>query len=113
MKGGGDDSHAGWAARPPALLRLVLVIGLVSLVGAAAGAADAARSMPPVQELVTLLASQAVRTAQSQSGAAIAQIAGRRPLTGVRTVLPVLGRTAGGWVRVRLPGRPNGRTGWI
>ena len=41
----------------------------------------------------------------------------RRPLTGVRTVLPVLGRSTGAegvrWLHVRLPGRPNGRTGWI
>ncbi len=28
-------------------------------------------------------------------------------------MLPVLGRAADGWLRVRLPGRPNGRTGWI
>ena len=27
-------------------------------------------------------------------------------------MLPVLGRV-GGWLHVRLPGRPNGRTGWI
>jgi lipoprotein-anchoring transpeptidase ErfK/SrfK len=40
-------------------------------------------------------------------------IDGRRPITAVRTVLPVLSRAAGGWLRVRLPGRPNGRTGWI
>ena len=41
----------------------------------------------------------------------------RRPLTGERTVLPVLGdaRAADGgrWLHVRLPGRPNGHTGWI
>ena len=40
----------------------------------------------------------------------------RRPLTGVRTVLPVLGRTPArrqSWVHVRLPGRPNEHTGWI
>jgi len=41
----------------------------------------------------------------------------RRPLTGSRTVLPVLGqarsRSGGTWLRVRLPGRPNGHAGWI
>jgi lipoprotein-anchoring transpeptidase ErfK/SrfK len=40
-------------------------------------------------------------------------IDGRRPITTVRTVLPVLGRAAGGWLEVRLPGRPNGSVGWI
>ena len=40
-----------------------------------------------------------------------------RPITGTETVLPVIGSAtdAGGsaWLRVRLPGRPNGHTGWI
>ena len=40
-----------------------------------------------------------------------------RPITQGRTVLPVIGRRTdkGGtrWLRVRLPGRPNGSTGWI
>jgi lipoprotein-anchoring transpeptidase ErfK/SrfK len=40
----------------------------------------------------------------------------KRPITGERTVLPVLGQTVRrglSWLHVRLPGRPNGRTGWI
>jgi lipoprotein-anchoring transpeptidase ErfK/SrfK len=40
-----------------------------------------------------------------------------RPLTHVRTVLPVIGHSQSPhghpWVRVRLPGRPSGHTGWI
>ncbi|HEX7612858.1 MAG TPA: L,D-transpeptidase [Candidatus Limnocylindrales bacterium] len=40
-----------------------------------------------------------------------------RPITGERTVLPVLGQWTDadglGWLLVRLPGRPNGHTGWI
>jgi lipoprotein-anchoring transpeptidase ErfK/SrfK len=43
-------------------------------------------------------------------------IQARRPITEERTVLPVLGhRTNHGarWLHVKLPGRPNGRTGWI
>src|SRR4029079_13771923 len=41
----------------------------------------------------------------------------RRPITGERTILPVIGQATGraglAWLRVRLPGRPSGRTGWI
>lgn len=41
----------------------------------------------------------------------------RRPITLGRTVLPVIGRSTDAqgarWLRVRLPGRPNNRTGWI
>jgi hypothetical protein len=39
-----------------------------------------------------------------------------RPITGEQTVLPVLGHASVDgvrWLRVMLPGRPNGRTGWI
>ena len=40
-----------------------------------------------------------------------------RPITEGRTVLPVIGHQTGAdgtrWLRVRLPGRPNGSTGWI
>jgi lipoprotein-anchoring transpeptidase ErfK/SrfK len=40
-----------------------------------------------------------------------------RPLTGERTVLPVIGQSSGpdgvGWLHVLLPGRPNGHSGWI
>jgi lipoprotein-anchoring transpeptidase ErfK/SrfK len=113
MKAGGGDSHTGWAAKPSTLLRLVLASGLVLLAGTCSSLARAASTVPPTQELVTLLASQAVRSAPNASGTALASVDGRRPITGVRTVLPVLSRADGGWLRVRLPGRPNGATGWI
>ena len=42
---------------------------------------------------------------------------GLRPLTKVRTTLPVMGakknKDGNRWVHVRLPGRPSGHTGWI
>jgi hypothetical protein len=57
------------------------------------------------------------RVAPSISARKLTTVASRRPLTGVRTVLPVLGeanrRNGGAWLRVRLPGRPNGGSGWI
>ncbi len=47
----------------------------------------------------------------------IETVRARRPLTNVRTVLPVLGyaNSSGGrsWAHVLLPGRPNGHAGWI
>ncbi len=69
----------------------------------------------PAQEVVALLGGQAVRTAPRPGSRRIESVAARRPLTGVRTVLPVLGRGGrdGSWLRVRLPGRPNGHSGWI
>jgi len=60
-----------------------------------------------------LRASQTARVAPNVHAASLGSIDALRPITGARTVLPVLGRAAGGWLHVRLPGRPNGSTGWI
>jgi lipoprotein-anchoring transpeptidase ErfK/SrfK len=67
------------------------------------------------QPLVVLLGSHVARRAPSADAGAIEAVAARRPLTRVRTALPVLGHRGRGdaWLRVRLPGRPNGHTGWI
>lgn len=56
--------------------------------------------------------------AQPRAGARVlASVAQLRPITGERTALPVIGhaRGPGGipWLRVLLPGRPNGASGWI
>jgi lipoprotein-anchoring transpeptidase ErfK/SrfK len=68
--------------------------------------------------LVVLLEGHAVRSAPHAGAHRIGSVPARTPLTGVHTVLPVLATAtapAGGgrWVRVALPGRPNGRRGWI
>jgi lipoprotein-anchoring transpeptidase ErfK/SrfK len=113
MQARGDDNRAEWAAKPPSLLRLALATAVVVLAGGSSGKANAAPAVPPTQALVTLLATHTVRSAPRSNSASLASIAAQRPITGVRTVLPVLGRAAGGWLHVSLPGRPNGRTGWI
>ena len=82
-----------------------------------AAPAHAAISVPTSQTLAVLQNDHAARTTPSAAGRLIETVAGRRPLTRVRTVLPVIGRrrAADGstWLRVRLPGRPLGHTGWI
>jgi lipoprotein-anchoring transpeptidase ErfK/SrfK len=69
------------------------------------------------QRLVVLQHDRVARTRPDARARLIESVSARRPLTGVRTVLPVLGRALGrggrSWVHVRLPGRPNGHTGWI
>lgn len=82
------------------------------------GASPAAATMAPVvQSLVVLHHDRVARVAPSARASRIVTVAGRRPLTRVRTILPVLGTAtssdATAWLHVRLPGRPNGRTGWI
>lgn len=77
----------------------------------------AAASTPASQPLVVLLHDHVARTGPTAHAGRIEAVASRRPLTGARTVLPVLGRTSsrksGSWLHVRLPGRPNSHRGWI
>lgn len=90
----------------------ILLTALVMIAGATSHTAAAAPAVAPVQQLVTLLAPHEARAAPNSRAATLVAIPDRRPITGVHTVLPVL-RHAGTWLRVRLPGRPNGGTGWI
>jgi lipoprotein-anchoring transpeptidase ErfK/SrfK len=94
------------------LRRLALVTGLALLAALPAGAGAAAPAVARSQVLVTLLAPHEVHARPSATSSSLPLISATRPLTGVRTVLPVLGHTAH-WLHVRLPGRPNGLTGWI
>jgi len=69
------------------------------------------------QPLVALLDGHVARTGPSAGSRRIEYVKALRPLTHVRTFLPVLGyatSNAGNrWAHVRLPGRPSGHTGWI
>jgi lipoprotein-anchoring transpeptidase ErfK/SrfK len=87
------------------------------LLGAAAGTASAAAAPVAPAPTITLLRDAEARAAPSRASRVLVRVAGRRPITAARTVLPVLRgrRDASGhrWSQVLLPGRPNGRTGWI
>jgi len=71
----------------------------------------------PGQELVLLARAHTPRSAPRSDAPALAAVGARRPITGERTVLPLLGRAADvhgtTWLRVLLPGRPNSHAGWI
>jgi L,D-transpeptidase catalytic domain len=63
-----------------------------------------------------LLRGHEVFSKPARDSAPVVWVQGRRPITGERTVLPVIGHRSGAgirWLHVRLPGRPNGRSGWI
>ena len=102
--------------------RLALpVLALLAATWTAAGGAAAHSVAPavvkPSQELAALLGAHEAFSRPARDAARLELVQGRRPLTGERTVLPVLGDRTGAdglrWLHVRLPGRPNGRTGWI
>jgi lipoprotein-anchoring transpeptidase ErfK/SrfK len=95
----------------------IAALGAVAL-GAAAGAAPAAAApLLASQPLVVLQRDVVARTRADVHADRIETVAARRPLTDVRTVLPVLAHATspGGrrWAKVMLPGRPSGHVGWI
>lgn len=111
-----------WSDRA-ALLGRACVTALATTVAACTvgGASAAVNAQPPVTHRTQVLA--LLLTAHTTFSAAGAFrpmgkiVSASRPLTGEQTTLPVVGRatTATGvrWLRVMLPERPNGRTGWI
>lgn len=83
----------------------------------AAAATSTATRAPAIQQLALLLGAHEAYSGPLASSPKVAAVAQLRPITGERTALPVLARaqSADGtrWLRVMLPGRPNGSTGWI
>ena len=71
----------------------------------------------PVQELVTLTRPHRAVSSLLPNPSRVTAVRALRPITGTRTVLPVLAhatsRSGADRLRVMLPGRPNGSKGWI
>jgi lipoprotein-anchoring transpeptidase ErfK/SrfK len=95
----------------------VAVLATCASTGLAATPRAARPSVPVTQPLVILLQDHVARAGASTHARVLEPVAALRPLTQVRTVLPVMGAVKGKdgnrWVHVRLPGRPSGHTGWI
>src|ERR1051326_8630889 len=69
-----------------------------------------------VQQTAALTRATAVHAGPSLHATVLMRLARTRPITGEQTTLPVeASARAGGrrWFQVLLPGRPNGRRGWI
>jgi len=90
--------------------------------GAQVASAAAGGQIAPEQQLVTLLSVKHVHARPIFGSASQGAVIDRRPITLVRTTLPVLAQTTDdegrAWLRVRLPGRVFRRktlppTGWI
>ncbi|MEP6954913.1 MAG: L,D-transpeptidase [Solirubrobacteraceae bacterium] len=105
------------APRSPGFGRGVAVVVAVAAVGGGLAAPAGAAAVPGRQALVVLLHDHVARSEPDVHAHRIEAVRARRPLTRVRTRLPVLGETRGpdgtSWLRVGLPGRPNGHEGWI
>jgi lipoprotein-anchoring transpeptidase ErfK/SrfK len=94
---------------------------LLAATQAPAAAATAKVAKPvvvkPAQRLARVLRAHEAFSKPDRRSAPVGLVHARRPITGERTALPVIGQARGhdglSWLHVRLPGRPNGRTGWI
>lgn len=99
------------------------VVAVMAAVASGAGAQPSADARQPpvvtpaVQKLAILMDSHAVVSTLQPRRSTTREVQASRPITGGQTVLPVIGRatTKDGvhWLRVMVPGRPNGMTGWI
>lgn len=109
------------ASTPTLALRLIAALALGASGAAVAGVAPARAGAPPVvpptQRLVILERTHDAFSRPDPRSIRLVTVHQQRPITGERTVLPILGETTGAdgrtWLRVMLPGRPNGHTGWI
>jgi lipoprotein-anchoring transpeptidase ErfK/SrfK len=127
-----EDGHG--AERPLTLpsrhmsgiARRLFSFGLGAAVGLALMIAGSTRAdatqpvvakVPGVQPLLVLDRPALVRAAPNERAARLGVLPARTPLTRSRTVLPVIEGATGPegvrWLRVRLPVRPNGATGWV
>lgn len=108
---GDPGSSSGRHRRPLAfVLAAVVLVGLTSTGTVSAGGGTA--PVRPTRSLVALLRPHEARSEPAARSASLGLVPAARPITGTRTVLPVLERR-GRWLKVGLPGRPNGHTGWI
>lgn len=110
------------SARSLSRLTSTVACATVLLMGAAFAHSAGAASVPSSQRVVAMFAPHKVRAKPSVNSKVVARVKTTRPITGMRTKLPVLAtkRDAKGrlWLQVRTPGRAVGeanppKKGWI
>jgi lipoprotein-anchoring transpeptidase ErfK/SrfK len=93
------------------------VVCLLGFTTGSAFGADTPTRVQAAQQLAELLSGHAAHSAPAAGSLKVAFVRDRRPITGEQTTLPVIGHAtapnATVWLRVMLPGRPDGSTGWI
>jgi lipoprotein-anchoring transpeptidase ErfK/SrfK len=106
--------------------RLAGGLSAALLLGSAVAASTAAAAAAPQGGGLAVQAPQQLASLNHDTGAFVTpgpdtrrltELSDGRPITGERTVLPVVGHATGPrglrWLEVLLPGRPNSHTGWI
>lgn len=101
--------------------RLAGTVAVALLLCAAAVATSApspaSADQGATQELATLTEDAAIYSSPDPGSRRLGTVSGTRPITGSQTTLPVIahanGEDGADWLKVLLPGRPNGHSGWI
>jgi lipoprotein-anchoring transpeptidase ErfK/SrfK len=93
----------------------VFVVAITACPATASGARHAV--VKPIQDLVVLTRAHRATSTLRSHPSKVTAVRALEPITGARTVLPVVARAATPagvqMLRVMLPGRPNGSKGWI
>ena len=95
-------------------LALAISVSLVSAAAAVAATSPPRQRVAAMQQLAVLNHDTRAFQAPRASSGSAGEVGEVRPITGERTVLPILSSGGGGaWLKVLLPGRPDSHTGWI
>jgi hypothetical protein len=101
----------------PAKLLAGVLTAMCAWGGLAAASAAASPAPRVTQQLAALFAPHAVFASPRTNARVVEWVWPNRPITGEQTKLPVIAQTQGShgrhWLKVMLPGRPNGSSGWI
>lgn len=115
----GYDGGISSRRRPTLSLLAVLAAAILPLLGAPAVSA-ASSAVAPKQALAVVEGPHTAYAKPSAKAERVGSVSGWGPIMGRQSVLPVLGTQGSDpitsdptWLHVRLPGRPNGRTGWV
>lgn len=96
---------------------LLLLATVIAVAGVPPSSGARATPTRPLHAVAVLYSPHTARARPTRHSPFVQRVSMRRPLTGERTRLPVVGRRVDAhgntWLRVLLPGRPNGHTGWI
>jgi lipoprotein-anchoring transpeptidase ErfK/SrfK len=101
--------------------RRVIMVAATAALAAGAASASASTRTPPArplgQQLAVIMHDTGVFAGPGTGSAHIGELKDGRPITGERTILPVIGQARGPhgmrWLNVLLPGRPDSHNGWI
>jgi hypothetical protein len=99
-------------------LVILVLLGAASASSAAASAMAASdRAGTRDQQLAAVSHDTRVFALPSRSSRRVGELRDYGPITGKQAVVPVIARATGPrgghWLKVLLPGRPNGHSGWI